>query len=132
MYISVTFLMEAGKRRSVYGIKAQRPLVGWLHYELHDYAGVPRSRVQARLLSESGSQLAVLDHARLVACLGQKGALMEGVEWRRKGTKHSESLQQAWWRQAPPRTKPLLDHQARILAAESQYVARKLAGWGNE
>jgi hypothetical protein len=124
--------MAAGKRRSAYAIKAQRPLVGWLHYEVEDAPGVPKKLVEAKLLSETGSELAILDHARLVACRGQKGALLEGVEWQRRGTKHSTALKQAWWCEAPPRTKPLLDHQVRILAAESRYLREKLAGWGND
>jgi hypothetical protein len=46
---------------------------------------------------------------------------------RQKGTKHSSKDKQAWWCEAPPRTKPLFDHQARILAAEKQYAEMNAA-----
>ncbi|AMO23670.1 hypothetical protein GCM10027034_37530 [Ramlibacter solisilvae] len=124
MYISVTLLMGNGKRLSPYAIRTQTPAVGWLYYE------VDGSVVRAFLRRKDGFELLALHHARLVGCCGQRGALIEGVEYRRKGVKHSICDRQAWWCEAPPRTKPLLDHQARILAAELEYLARKLAGWG--
>lgn len=63
-------------------------------------------------------------HARLVVCRGNKGALIEGIQYRKKGSKHSIADKQAWWCEAPPRTKLLLDHEARVLAAEKSYEER--------
>jgi hypothetical protein len=130
MFISVTLLCGSGKRLSAYAIKAQRPAIGWLHYEECDYAGVQQSRVRARLVDAEGRELLALDHARLVVSRGQAGALIEGVEYRRKGTKHSISDLQRWWCEAPPREKPLLDDQARILAAKATWQRQVDAGWG--
>lgn len=99
--------------------------MGWLHYE------VDGSTVRAYLRMEDGYELARLDDARLVACKGTKGALIEGVEYRKKGRKHSIADRQAWWCEAPPRTKPLVDHAARVLAAEKWY-AEQMRAWINE
>jgi hypothetical protein len=60
-------------------------------------------------------------NTRVVACRGKSGALIEGVQYRKKGSKHSIADRQAWWCEAPPRTTPLLDKQARILTAEKRY-----------
>jgi hypothetical protein len=134
VYLSVTVLYENGKRLSAYAIKTQRPAVGWLHYEVTKYGVYQYEKVEAKLLSDKGTVLYVLDHAKLVASRGAQGALIEGVEYRKKGSKHSIKDAQAWWCEAPPRKQPLLDHQARILAAEKQYeelnaaLARE-AGW---
>jgi hypothetical protein len=122
VYISVTHLLGDGKRLSAYAIKIQLPTVGWLHYELGDEGPYLNSKVTAKLLNDKGEELLAMDHARLVACRGQQGALIEGVEYRKKGRKHSISDRQAWWCEAPPRTKPLLDHQARVLAVEKHYA----------
>jgi hypothetical protein len=122
VHISVTLLLGDGKRLSAYAIKIQRPMVGWLHYELGDNGRCLNSKVTAKLLNENGEELLALDHARLVACRGQQGALIEGVEYRKNGRKHSISDRQAWWCEAPPRTTPLLDHQARVLAVEKHYA----------
>lgn len=104
VYISVTLLMGSGKRLSPYTIKTQIPVVGWLHYEVDGLV------VRAFLRREDGLELLSLDHARLVGCRGRRGALIEGVEYRKKGVKHSVCDRQAWWCEAPPRTQPLLDH----------------------
>src|SRR4051794_2426110 len=101
--------MDKDKRLSAYAIKTQNPTVGWLHYEV-DLAGV-----RARLKSNEGFDLLPwLEHARLVVCRGNRGALIEGVQYRKKGSKHSIADRQAWWCEAPPRTTPLLDKQARV------------------
>jgi hypothetical protein len=131
VHISVTLLCGNGKRLSPYAIKTQAPAVGWLHYELGDEGPYSNSNVKARLLDEKGAELLSLDHARLVTCRGQQGALIEGIEYRKKGRKHSIADRQAWWCEAPPRTRPLLDHQARILAVEKHY-AKLNAAWGND
>jgi hypothetical protein len=89
VYISVTVLYEDGKRLSPYAIRTQRPAVGWLHYEVTKYGVYQYEKVEAKLLSESGAVLLTLDRARLVTCRGARGALIEGVEYRKKGTKHS-------------------------------------------
>jgi hypothetical protein len=103
VHISVTILMEGGKRLSQYAIKTSLPAVGWLHYEV-DVNGV-----RARVVDEEGRDvLDWLERARLVACRGTQGALIVGVNYRKKGSKHSIADKQAWWCEAPPRTKPLL------------------------
>lgn len=117
--------MQHGKRLSQYAVKTQVPRVGWLHYSVVD--GI----VTATLKRESGFVLAVLERARLVACRGTKGALIEGVEYRKKGRKHSIRDVQAWWCEAPPRTKPLLDHAARVREAERLYD-EEMASWKRE
>jgi hypothetical protein len=132
VYISVTRLCDMGKRLSHYGIKAQTPMIGWLHYDLQTYGPYSHEKVTARLLSDAGVDLLPpLDFARLIACRGRTGALIEGTEYRRRGTKHSISDEGAWWCEAPPRMRPLIDRVARILAAEREDAARKIAGWGS-
>jgi hypothetical protein len=128
VFISVTLLFGEGKRLSAYVIKKQRPKIGWLHYELGDKGHYLNCSVMAKLLNENGQELLVLDHARLVACRGQQGALIEGVEYRKKGRKHSISDRQAWWCEAPPRATPLLVHHARIAAVE-KHCAKLNAAW---
>jgi hypothetical protein len=124
--------MRDGKRLSPYAIRSQTPVVGWLHYEADDDGAHDMKKVRARLVSESGVDLLLpRERACLVACHGRRGALIEGVQYRRKGTKHSITDRQAWWCEAPPRARPLLDQEARILAAEREYAARKIAGWGD-
>jgi hypothetical protein len=118
--------MEQGKRLSNYAVKSQRPEVGWLHYEVSD--GI----VRAYLRTEDGKELLSLDRARLAACRGTKGALIEGIEYRKKGRKHSIAERQAWWCEAPPRTKPLLDKHAVILAASELWQQQIDAGWGRD
>jgi hypothetical protein len=132
MLISVTVLYENGKRLSAYAVKTQRPTVGWLHYEVTTYGVYQYEKVEAKLLSEKGAVLLTLDRAKLVASRGVRGALIEGVEYRKKGSKHSIKDAQAWWCEAPPRTAPLLDHQARILAAEKEWDRLSAAGWGHD
>jgi hypothetical protein len=68
----------------------------------------------------------------LVACRGPSGALIEGTEYRKKGRKDAHVDEQAWWCEAPPRTQPLLDHHARILAMEREWQRRIDAEWGTE
>jgi hypothetical protein len=129
MFISVTLLCEGGKRLTAFAIKAQTPMTGWLHYEIKTFGPYRREKVAARLVNEAGDDLlAPLDFARLIACRGRTGALIEGVEYRRKGTKHEIRDRQGWWCEAPPRTGPLIDNHARVLAAERRYVAR----WGDD
>jgi hypothetical protein len=125
VFISVTTLFEDGKRRSAYAIKTQVPKVGWLHYEVND------AKVRAYLRREDGTELLCLEHARLVACRGTQGALIEGIEYRKKGVKHSISDRQAWWCEAPPRSRPLFDHQAYILSREREWQRQIDAGWGS-
>jgi hypothetical protein len=117
--------MENGKRLSAYAVKTQNPAVGWLHYE------VDGSVVKAFLRREDGCELLALDRAQLVACRGTRGALIEGVEYRKKGRKHSISDRQAWWCEAPPREKPLVDHAARVREAEREFD-RQMSAWKNE
>jgi hypothetical protein len=131
VFISVTVLYEDGKRLSAHAIKTQRPAVGWLHYEVTKYGVYQYEKVEAQLRTEAGHVLLTLDHAKLVASRGQQGALIEGVEYRKKGRKHSIKDKQAWWCEAPPRMKPLFDHQGRILAAEKEYD-RMQAAWDSE
>ena len=124
MYISVTVLRKEGKRLSVHSIKTQWPTVGWLHYE------VDGDSVRASVRRADGGELLSLDHARLIACRGTKGALIEGVEYRKKGRKHSISDRQSWWCEAPPRRKPMLDGRAHFLAWQRLTQGQLLAGWG--
>jgi hypothetical protein len=131
VYISVTVLYESGKRLSVYAVKTQRPRVGWLHYEVARYGVYGYEKVEAKLLSDKGQALLVLDRARLVASKGQQGALIEGVEYRAKGRKHSIKDAQAWWCEAPPREAPLLDHAARVRDSEKAFD-EQMAAWHSE
>ncbi len=126
MNISVTLLFLDGKRLSAYAVRTQRPSVGWLHYEVEE------GLVRAYLREADGSEVMRLDRARLVACRGTKGALIEGVEFRKKGRKHSITDRQGWWCEAPPRTKPLLEKQAVILAVSEFRQQQIDAGWGND
>ena len=130
MFISVTLLYGDGKRLSAYAIRSQVPVAGWLHYSVTRFGMDQRQKVEAKLLCDAGQELLVLDHARLVASRGQQGALIEGVQYRKKGRKHSIADRQAWWCEAPPRTAPLLDKHARILAAQRDLERRIAAGWG--
>jgi hypothetical protein len=131
VYISVTILCENGKRLSTYAVKTQRPTVGWLHYELTKYGVYQYEKVEAKLLSDKGTVLLTLDHAKLVASRGQQGALIEGVEYRKKGRKHSIKDAQAWWREAPPREAPLLDHAARVREAGKAFD-EQMRAWESE
>lgn len=131
MHVSVTVLYENGKRLSTYAVKAQRPMVGWLHYEVTRHGVYQYEKVEAKLLSEKGTVLLVLDRARLVASRGRRGALIEGVEYRAKGHKHSVRDPQAWWCEAPPRKVPLVDHAARVQEAERVFDAQMRA-WREE
>lgn len=122
--------MANGKRLTPYEIKTQVPTVGWLHYEMCDYGGLRAGDVRAKLLRDDGFDLLPwLEHARLITCRGKSGALIEGVQYRRKGSKHSISDVQRWWCEAPPRTQPLLDHEARVLAATKEFDRRIASGW---
>ncbi len=124
--------MESGKRLSAYAVRTQIPVVGWLHYEvLRDHAPRRGTKVTARLVGESGVDvIEPLHAAELIACRGQRGALIRGTVYRAKGRKDAHVYQQAWWCEAPPRTEPLLDHQARILAMEREWE-RLNAAWDN-
>jgi hypothetical protein len=122
VHISVTRLMESGKRLSAYAIRTQLPVIGWLHYEVSEHGPNNHKRVTARLLSDGGDDLIQpLQFAELVACRGRQGALIQGVIYRAKGRKDAQVFKQAWWCEAPPRSGPLLDHQARILAMEKAW-----------
>jgi len=130
MHVSVTTLFEDGKRLSAYSIRTQVPAVGWLHLEICDYGGIRPGQCRARLLREDGhDMLPWLEHARLVTCRGRSGALIEGVQYRKKGRKHSIADVQRWWCEAPPRTQPLIDHQARVLAATREFERLSAQDW---
>jgi hypothetical protein len=117
--VSVRFLFEAGKRLSDYAIKTQRPRQGCLVIE----KGLGET-LRARLVDEDGrDRLDWLDGAH-VAASGPRGMLITGVQYAKKGVKHSAQNRQAWWCQAPPATAPIIDHAERVRAAEAAFDAR--------
>jgi hypothetical protein len=126
--VSVLQLYRDGKRLSDYEIKIQQPAVGWLIIE-----PVPESyrsgALQAKLLGADGKNLLpLLDSARVTAS-GLRGMLIQGVGYRRKGTKHAIHDRQAWWCQAPPVEHPMIDHAEEIRRAVALIDAQKSAGW---
>jgi hypothetical protein len=132
VHISGTPLMDRDKRLSAYAIRTQVPVVGWLHYEVREHGPYNYKRVTARLVGENGSDLIQPRHsAQLMACRGQQGALIQGTVYRARGRKDANAYEQVWWCEAPPRVKPLLDHQARILALEREW-SRLNALWASE
>lgn len=68
---------------------AIKTAVGWSHHEVTRYGVYQFEKVAAKLLGERGNPLLVLDHAKLVASSGWRGALIEGVEYRKRGSKQS-------------------------------------------
>jgi hypothetical protein len=123
VFVSVLTLFRCNQRLSDYQVKIQPPIAGWLILEPvpQQYRG---GELQARLVNEKGEDLLpLLDEARVTAS-GRRGMLIEGVTYRRRSAKHSYREQQAWWCQAPPLERPLVDHQARVRAGEKALLER--------
>ena len=126
MRVSVTYLFESDKRLSGYAVRTQVPAVGWLLIAPAERA-LRQSKV-ARLVDDAGADLLPwLEHAEVAEVKGQAGMLVTGVQYRKKGRKHSIGDRQAWWCEAPPRIEPIIDHAARIRAAEAEFERRTSA-----
>jgi hypothetical protein len=125
VFVSVRTLFHQGKRLSGYAVKIQRPLAGVLVLE----PGQP-GELRARLVDAGGrDRLEWLD-AAAVAASGARGMLIQGVQYRKKGRKHSIADPQAWWCEAPPVTSPLVDHGRRIAEVQASLERQARAGWG--
>jgi hypothetical protein len=121
VFVSVRTLYENGRRRSAYWIKAQLPVLGWLVIS----PNARETQSTARLVDDAGRELLdELRYARVIECKGQAGMLIEGRQYRRKGRKDAYVDVQQWWCQAPPVAQPLIDHEARVRAANARYVAQ--------
>ena len=128
VFVSVRLLYHENHRLSTFAIKIQVPAVGWLVLDCRESS----SQLVARLVDhENADLLPWLETARVTAS-GRRGMLVRGVQYRKKGRKHSHVDQQAWWCQAPPRAEPIIDRAERLRAAEEICRKQADAGWGND